>query len=240
MLAYVPTLAADSSMMIQEVGFGACDKQERTLSTSASGATVRPGLRVGPTRYEFLRQVRALHSWEGDEWVCWSPEVGWECDGRGETPLLAGQEWERKLHATFQLLYGKRQFEMSESERKQWQRLVAAIDVCRYRESTPLALRQIGQVRWGNRPYPSRILWIEGGEERFSLEQVPAALAGCRPGQWIEADVQRDPITNRLICIDHIQRIATVQPLTELQAAQAWAALPKSDLPRREWERPQG
>lgn len=238
MLAYAPTLAADNSMMMQEMGLGACDKQERSLSTSATGATVRPGLRVGPTHYEFLRQVRALHSWEGDGWVCWSPEVGWECNGRGETPLLARQEWERKVHATFQLLYGKRPFEMSDSERTQWQNLVAAIDVCRYRATAPVSLRQIGQVRWGNRPYPSKIVWVDGGEDQFSLEQVPGELAGCRSGRWIEADVQRDPLTGRLIRIDHIQRIAEVRRLTQSQAAEAWEALPKAHLPTCEWEWP--
>jgi hypothetical protein len=238
MLAFAPTLTPDSSMMMQEMRLGALDKPDCALATNASGAAGLMYLWVGSTRYEFVKQVRVLHSWEGDEWVCWSPELGWGCDGHGDTPLLARQDWERTVHATFQILYGMRPFEMSESERKQWQHLVAAIDVCRYRETTPVCLRQIGQVRWGNRPYPSKIVWIDGAEEQFSLEQVPSELAGCRPGRWIEADVQRDPVTGRLIRIDHIQRIAEVRPLTEPQVSETLEALPKADLPKREWDWP--
>lgn len=238
MLVYAPFPHAEIAVVLQEARLGARDGPVRSVGTSASGRAGVVELRIGRTRYRFLKAVRPRCSWDGESWVCWSPELGSEHHGRGETPDSARGDWEQRVHAEFQRLYAKRPFEMSYNERSRWQSLLRVIDVYYYRETASLSLQLIGQVRWGTRPYPSKINWIDGTRDAIRLDRVPPELAGCKPGQWIEADVRREPGTNRLICIDQVRRISTLHRLTEMQLARHWTEMPMADLPESDWEWP--
>ena len=237
MLAFAPQQAVEAVSMRQDIQMGALDAPSRVVGTSATGMGGLMGLRIGPARYEFLKQIHLAFTWSGRAWICWSPDLGWEYESQAETPAGAQGEWERLVHADFQRLFAKRPFQMNSDENTRWQSLVSIINTQHYRDSTPLLLRQIGQVHWDRTPYPSRIKWIEGAEDRIELEHVPAELAAYKPGQWVEADLRRHPITNRLLRIDQVRRIS-VPRLSENQLGDEWKSLRKADLPTTEWDWP--
>lgn len=238
MFAYAPSHAISHAMTLEEAQFGATDGPTAASGTSASGVVRLRDLSVGSARYEFLKPLSARHSWDGDAWICWALEPGLPYKGRGETPALARQEWACLLHADFQRLYAMRPFEMSEADLRRWQSLLRIIDVSQYRESTPVSLREIGQVRWDTRPYPYKIQWIDGRYDLIELNLVPPELAGCKPGQWVEADVRRHPRTGCLVQIDHVQRIATIREPSEKQLDQYWQDLPKAETEECDWDWP--
>jgi len=238
MLAYAPIAALEPIPIVRDVQLGARDKPDRTASTSASETDAVRELRVGGTEYRLLRPVQLAHSWSEEGWVCWARDAGLPYRGRGATVSEARRDWTRQFHADFQGLYAKRPFEMQADEVEGWHRLLALIDVQRYRAHTPVVTREIGCVRYGRLPYPSMIRWIDGRRDRISLEQVPPEVAGFRPGQWIEAVVQRAPTTNELIRIDNVWRIQTIHSPGDLE--QEWRDLPVAELPASEWTWPPG
>lgn len=237
MLAFAPQPAVEAVSMRQDIQMGALDAPSRGAGTSATGMGGLIEFRIGSARYEFLKQIQLAFTWSGTAWICWSPQLGWEYEGRAETPAGAQREWERIVHAHFQRLFAKRPFQMEGDESARWQSLAGIINAQHYRDSTPLLLRQIGEVHWHRTPYPSRIKWIDGTEDRIELEHAPAELAAYKPGQWVEADLRRHPKTNRLLRIDHVRRIS-VPRLSENQLDDEWRSLRKADLPTTEWDWP--
>jgi hypothetical protein len=170
-------------------------------------------------------------SWAGQGWICWADEFGFTYVGTGVTPLQALQDWKERVHADFQALYAKRPFEMTAEEVERWASLNGIVDVLEYRQTTPLQVREIGCVHWDRRPFPSSIAWIHGRLDRISLEDSPSDLAGYRPGQWVDAIVERDPLTSRLLRITHVQRIPTIRPESESGIEKAWDRMATAKLP---------
>jgi hypothetical protein len=107
-----------------------------------------------------------------------------------------------------------------------------------YRQNIPLSVREIGFISYGKRSYPSQIHWINGRMDKISLAQAPPELADCKTGQWIEAIVKRDPVTNHLILIDHIEKIMSLHRPSASKLAENWESLQKAELPKSEWEWP--
>lgn len=237
MLAYAPASVPSVVAVVQEVQTGARDPGAPAMPSTDSRTEVRQDLRVGSTRYRFSKAVRIACSWGPRQWVCWAEELGPAYTGAGRTAPEAQREWGKLIHADFQLLHRKRPFEMDESERNRWSLLASVVDILDYRRTTPIATREIGCVRYARLPYPSRIIWIDGRRDTFSLDQVPAELAGCKPGQCIEAVVERDPASGRLLRIAHIQRISTIHRPTPAAMDQYWKNLPVADLPETDWDR---
>ena len=220
--------------MVQNMQAGAHDEEIIRGGTSVTGKVLINKISVGLTAYELVRPIQVNHSWE-ELWFCWAQEFGFNYVGQAETLSKAYDNWQELVHADFQKLYRKRSFEMTDTERERWKLLVAVIDVFNYKQTTPLSLREIGCVSYGKKAYPTRIKWINGSYDIISLSQVPPELAECQPSQWIEAIVKRDPIMNRLITIDHIEKISSLRIPSLEKLQENWESLPKAELPQSEW-----
>jgi hypothetical protein len=73
--------------------------------------------------------------------------------------------------------------------------------------TTPLTLRQIGQVAVRACSLPGSIEWEDGSREQVRLDQMPGEFADYPLGQHFEAVVVRDPVDFRLLKATQIQRI---------------------------------
>jgi hypothetical protein len=206
--------------------------------TSVTGKQLVHNIRAGSASYELIRPVQVNFTWVGNMWMCWSDDFGFAYVGTGESLPSAYSNWENLVHVDFQTLYHRRPFEMAPEEQKRWNLLVGTIDVLHYRQNTPLSLREVGCISWDKYQYPTRINWINGSSDYFSLSQVPPELAECKPGQWIEAVVKRHPVTNRLLTIEHIQKIKSLFMPSPSQLNRDWESVPRADLPKTKWDWP--
>jgi len=223
-----------------------CGEEEIVAGTSITelGVTEQPlgpEIRIGTTIYKMLTSLQIISIWDWIEeaQICWAKELGYY-QGKGDTISEAEQNLKESIHLDFQRLYRKRLFEMNESEQERWRLLLNIIDVLHYRQTTPLSLREIGRVSYGRLSYPTKIEWIDGRTDNITLDVVPPELAECRTGQWIEATVKRNPVTKKLICIDHIQKIRSIRISKETPSQEEWESMPKADLAKSEWNWPEG
>jgi hypothetical protein len=234
----VSPISIDDIVLVKEnTQTGILDEATRA-GTSMTGKQIVHNIKVGSATYELIRPVQINFTWVGNTWMCWADDFGFTYVGTDGTLPAAYSNWENLVHADFQTLYHKRPFEMTPEEEKRWNSLVSAIDVLYYRQNTPLSVRELGCVSWEKYQFPTRINWINGKSDRFLLSQVPPELAECRPGQWIDAVVKRDPVTNRLISIEHIQKVKTLFEPSLSQLNREWESIPKADLPKTKWDWP--
>lgn len=238
MLLSAQTVSIYNVAMAPNMFVGAHDLESVRSGTSVTGRVVIHTISVGSTVYELLRPIQISHSWD-NLWFCWAQDFGFAYIGQAETLPKSYENWRELVHADFQNLYRKRVFEMTDREQERWNLLVDVIDVLHYKQNTPLSVREIGYISYGKRSYPTRIRWIHGRIEDFSLSQVPPELAECKPGQWIEAVVKRHPVTNRLLSIEHIQKIKPLFTPSPSQLSEEWESTPRADLPKTKWDWPE-
>ena len=175
----------------------------------------------------------------GDDVACefWADRFSPRFIGRGNHANEAYRDWRDQVHEVFQDLYGKRPFEMTEEESRDWCLLEDLIDVVDYRNETPIVIHQIGLVSQA-RPLPRRIRWLDGRSEPIGLEDAPGEFAGYKPGQPFEAEVQRDRRTGRLLRVLSTRRITSIHPLKSPELQEFWDGMPgTSGLPasERKW-----
>jgi hypothetical protein len=156
--------------------------------------------------------------------------------GRGRNSHDAFLDWRDQVHCQFQILFAKRPFEMTSSEKETWHLLDSLFDVTAYRASTPLTVRQIGKVLQ-LRPYPKVIKWDNGKREEVRLDQMPAEFAAFKSGQPFVAIVVRDPTDFRLLKVTHIERIPSLPLLSTDEFNELIEAIPTSkSLPSVEFK----
>lgn len=194
-------------------------------------------LNFGDAEYRFLQEIRVQGVWNCDsnEWACWSSDLGVMFVGKGDTLISAFDDFKNQLHTIFQRLYRKRPFEMDAQEQEQWNRLVNTIDVYHYRTTTPITVREVGQISYGMISRPYRIKWLTGYNYIIDTNKVPAELMSLKPGRYVEAVVKRDPITHKEIEILSVQPISFHVP-SEAEAKKFWDNIPAADLPTGGWE----
>jgi hypothetical protein len=154
--------------------------------------------------------------------------------GRGDTREQAFDELKLSIHTDFQVLLRKRPFEMDETERCRWVRLTSIIDLLDYRTTTPIKTRELGQVSFGRISRPYRIKWISGQNYVIDAENVPGELMSCAPGQWVDAEVVRHPVSHRILRIESIHKVSFRLP-TAGELISIWANMPKAQLETAEW-----
>jgi hypothetical protein len=195
-----------------------------------SGNYPMEDLRIGVTKYRFRRLVvgRAYPISPGRfEFVVdtLAPHV----IGHGDTPRLALQDWSEQVHVLYQQLLAMRPFEMGDRDHARWRALESLIDSADFRRLTPVRMRQLGHVKYSGRQYPFAICWADGKQERVTFDMMPSEFPSFRPGQWIEAICERDPVTGQLITVTHVERIAELRMMSPEQQEQYWESLPTSD-----------
>ncbi len=192
-------------------------------------------IQCGESVYKFLQLVElSLTPTAGNQWVCHAREFFRGVAGSGPTAVDAQHNFSEQFHVAFQKLYATPAFEMTPEQQDRWQEFVNLIDIKAYRDSAPLDLREIGEVRYGRADYPSRIDWVDGRHEHVLLEQLPPQMATYPDGQWFEAIVRRRAAGD-LIKIINAQRIPPIV-ITQAAAEEYRASLPVADLPSAEWK----
>lgn len=190
-------------------------------------------MRVGATYYCFVRPVVINHVPTGKGWMCYTSGLSGYA-GQGDTPEHALEDWSIQIHAAFQALLRKRSFEMDDEERSKWVRLTSIIDLLHYRTTTPVTTYEIGQVHWAMIARPHHIEWITGKSDLIEPYRVSGDLMGCRPGQWIEAVVRRDPMSHAVIQIESIRKITFRTP-NKSELKSAWETMPDAKLESGNW-----
>lgn len=158
--------------------------------------------------------------------------------GEGRSAQEATESFSLGVHASFQELLYKRSFEMTAEERIKWRTVNEIIDVTVYRNTTPIVVRQIGEVSWGRLSYPSRIQWDNGYTESVHPRQVDSPdFITFKPGQPVEAVVVRDPLSRELIRVLHISRTRRLRTAAEIEDSHLVAKVGTGeDLPDADWE----
>ena len=195
-------------------------------------------IQIGETCYR-LRELLNGEFLSAEDFTCefWVDGFSPQFVGKGTRAHDAYRDWRDQVHEAFQDLYRKRPFEMSEEDTERWQVLENSIDVVGYRNETPVVIRQVGQVT-RTRPKHRQITWIDGKTEPFNLDNWPGEFAGYKPGQPLEADVERDPLTWKMLSVRFVRRIGTIHPMTNDELKKFWQSLPTtSSLPAsdRDW-----
>ncbi len=211
------------------------DESPRSFGTL--GNVPVSSVRVERTQYNFATTLRGEYGWR-DGYTFRVPQAHLTLKGIGETFTQARRDWEHRFHALFQRLYSTPSFEMSSDEATEWKRIRSQIDINAYSDLIPLTAREIGQIRFGAASYPTEIQWVDGRRERILLDRVPRIIAGSRPGQFVEAWVERDPLTKQISQIILAERIGSLHPLNEAQRKARWANLPRAKLPTTDWDWP--
>jgi hypothetical protein len=223
--------------MSQDVLCGAADAKKwlnEDLAQIPSALTTSfDRISVGRTTYHLIRPVAANHIPTIDGWACRLNELDIYV-GRGKTPHEAREDLEIQIHTDFQRLYAKRPFEMTDDEQRRWCQIAGVIDVLNYRMTTPLVVREMGQVSYGKISRPYRIKWLNGKNYTIEPDKVPGELMSCAPGQWIEAVVLKDPMTFGIVEIQSITKVKFRLP-TDSEIEEFWNDMPIADLDSGEW-----
>lgn len=166
-------------------------------------------IEIGKIKYKLLAPLKTATIYIPNQklWVCHTNDrfkyVGISKKSRD----AAIEDFIFQIHVRFQQLYSKRPFEMIEDEHNEWIKLANTIDLLHYKTTTPLKLREIGCVSFKNYPYPYRIKWLTDENYIINPSKVPGELMNFRPGQWVEAIVERCPVNHNVLGISSVRKI---------------------------------
>jgi len=167
-------------------------------------------IEVGETKYKLLSPIKTLISYDPDKknWECrnLSGQIGYIGLSK-DSYEAAIEDFKIQIHVRFQQLYSKRPFEMTQDEYNEWIKLANTIDLLHYKTTSPLKVREIGCISYKKYPYPYRIKWLTDENYIINPSKVPGELMSYRPGQWIEAIVERCPVNHNVLGISSARRI---------------------------------
>ena len=187
---------------------------------------------VGRTRYKFRNIVRGcLYPTDVGDFEFVLDSLASYVVGRGQSREDAERDWREQVHTLFQRLLKMRPWEMSADEAACWRSLNTLIDVAEYRRTTPIAMRQLGRIRYLTAARPQRIDWAAGGIDHLAFDEAPPEIAGYRAGQWIEAVVDRDPVSGKLLRIHSVEPIPEIRPMGTDEQSRYLEGLPTFRLP---------
>lgn len=239
-MLYVPEAALHSPGFVYMVSqLDAANGWSQPAPGFIPGGTIPVSeIQVGETTYRLRRPAPGeFISTRGGFWEFWVEGFSPAFIGQGRAAEEAYDNWRDQVHESFQDLYRKRPFEMTEEERGKWDALEDRIDIVGYRNEAPVLVRQLGQLTQA-RPFPRRITWIDGTTDLVRLEAMPGEFAGYKPGQWFEAIVERDPLTWSLRKVRYVRRTLSLRGMSSAELSQYWSSLPTTQtLPEstRDW-----
>ena len=208
-------------------------KEEINAYTSSSSYYPLREFHVGETCYKLLSPIDAFVNFdsENNQWEC----IANKFDHKGvsiENREAAIDDFKLKIHIRFQQLYAKRPFEMTEEEHVEWVRLANTIDLLHYRTTTPIKTCQIGCISYKNYQYPYRIKWLTDENYIVDPSKVPGELMSYKPGQWVEAIVERQPVSHKVLGISSIKKIRFHIPRSG-EAQKHWDEMEKIELDKQ-------
>lgn len=208
-------------------------KEEINAYTSSSSYCPLRDFQVGETRYRLLSPIDSFVNYDSDnkQWECWARKFN-HIGVSKENREAAIEDFKLKIHISFQQLYSKRPFEMTEDEHSEWVRLANTIDLLHYRTTTPLKVCEIGCISYKNYQYPYRIKWLTDENYIVDPSKVPGELMSYKPGQWIEAIVERQPISHKVLRISSVKKIRFHVPRSG-EAQKHWDNMEKIELNRQ-------
>ena len=169
----------------------------KTLSKIRIGRTVYPFTKPLLARYMVRDAILTVLSLESLGIVGSAPSF-----------RLALRDWGHRFHVLFQELEGTISTEMNDLERRRWDMVASVVDLCEYRNMTPMAFRRVGNIVGRD---PLRIRWLDADADApIDLAAVPAPMAAFPTGTWFEAVVDFD---RRRQQIREILSVVTIQPL---------------------------
>lgn len=233
----MPMLAPDMGREVAMYVYAVRDELLRQqLPDAFSGGYPLRSIRVGEAEYPLrFPVVGRVYPTEKGTFEFVVDAVAPFVIGCGQSAEEALDDWSMKVHALFQRLLATRPFETDAADRVRWGALESLIDVAQYRRTTPISMRQVGRIAYQGYPFPRAVKWIDGTSDRIDLARVPAVLAGLKPGQWVEAVCDRDPLSGRLVRIESAQPISPIRPMSEREQAEFMQSLPKGEsLPESE------
>jgi hypothetical protein len=205
-------------------------RQEQSFSALVER---RQEMRVGRTCYRFIMPVTVNYVETPRAWTSYMTGLtGYT--GSGGTQQQAFENLSVQIHTAFQALLRKRPFEMDDDEKSRWIQLASVIDLLYYKTTTPITTYEIGQVSFARVAHPHHINWINGKFDPIDPYKVPGELMSCRPGQWIDAVVRRDPVTHEVLEIESLRRISFRIP-SQSELESAWETMPEAKLEPADW-----
>lgn len=127
--------------------------------------------------------------------------------GRGQSVEQAVDDWKRRLLANMHRYMEMRPFEMTKEDKELWAKILAIVDVRRYKASKPIVFRQVGRVTkksTGN----AKVEWEDGNVEAVDSNVFDEIFERFKVGQPFEATVTRHPTTFKLIRADAVRRLS--------------------------------
>jgi len=192
-------------------------------------------LRVGPTAYPIRTSLKGQYFQRTGE--LYIDGFGNSFIGKAGTQSEALDDFRLQVHSRFQELLHKRPFEMTEEDQKDWKLLCSLIDETRYRNLTPIRIRQFGEVLYQHTSRPKAIRWDNGYIEQVNLEVINSSdFIVFRHGQPIEAVVERDPVTRELLSIPFVTRATRLRRPHEIEDDLRGAIGSSEDYPDADWD----
>ena len=192
-------------------------------------------IKVGETKYKLLSSIDALVIYNLIEkhWECHNPSGKFKYIGISKDSQTAAiEDFKIQIHVRFQQLYSKRPFEMTEDEHDDWIKLANTIDLLNYKTTAPLKVREIGCISYKNYPYPYRIKWLTDENYIIKPSKVPGELMSYKPGQWVEAIVERCPVNHNVLGISSVRKIKFHVPRPE-EARKYWDNMGRIELDKK-------
>jgi hypothetical protein len=157
---------------------------------------------VGQARYRFKTPHAGVFDlWEGVYHV-----GGLPYQGHGAGRASARKAWNECFHVRFQELYAKRPFEQTPEEKAEWEMLMSVVDVYDYTNATPMRRRSLGMIV--SKRDRMKIRWANGRSVALDYGSIPPDTAGFPPGRWVEAIIEEDPITGRILRLSEVTPVA--------------------------------
>ncbi|MGE5609295.1 MAG: hypothetical protein ACM359_08580 [Bacillota bacterium] len=127
--------------------------------------------------------------------------------GGGKTPMEAREDFARKVHILFQEIDNTAEFERTDKQQRLWGVFAGLIDLRQYESAKSITVTQIGQITRRLRAGRVRVRWATGLIERIDIAKASPEFAVLKVGQWFEAVVRRDYLSDRLLAVEHVSGI---------------------------------
>lgn len=192
-------------------------------------------LTIGQIRYPLRRRLNGQYFPLTGELIV--EEFGGSFVGHGTDLDDALEDFRLTVHQRFQQLMYRRPFELTGQDEMDWALLCRMIDETSFRNALPVQMRQFGEVQFCQRSRPYAIRWDSGHQEVIdpAIVRSPEYLT-YRPGQPVEAVVERDRLTDAIVAIPFITRVRSFRSSRTIENELNDKIGSSLDYPETDWD----